>query len=209
MISDAKEKIRRAAVELFAQKGFSGTSIRQICSKAEVNIAMVKYYFGSKISIYDYLLDDFFSRLYSFLMETGILEEEDLHKRIEITFEKGNLFIKNNMNMILILTREIMDKKNLKKAYKLEKIIPLFSAIWGRPENKDFSDEILPGLSRDIASMVLTGIFLVPVIFKDVFYQSPDKKFEDKEYQKKYSKTIAQLFFHGLKSFVSDEGVIR
>ena len=37
-----------AAEELFAEKGFNGTSVRDIAEKAHINLAMVSYYFGSK-----------------------------------------------------------------------------------------------------------------------------------------------------------------
>lgn len=43
-----KDRILGAAEELFAQHGFSGTSLRQVTSRAEVNIAAVNYHFGSK-----------------------------------------------------------------------------------------------------------------------------------------------------------------
>src|SRR5690606_10883074 len=43
-----KERILGAAEELFAQQGFGGTSLRQVTSRADVNIAAVNYHFGSK-----------------------------------------------------------------------------------------------------------------------------------------------------------------
>jgi AcrR family transcriptional regulator len=43
-----KERILGAAEDLFAQFGFAGTSLRQVTSHAEVNIAAVNYHFGSK-----------------------------------------------------------------------------------------------------------------------------------------------------------------
>ena len=43
-----KERILGAAEELFAQHGFSGTSLRQVTSRADVNLAAVNYHFGSK-----------------------------------------------------------------------------------------------------------------------------------------------------------------
>ena len=43
-----KDRILGAAEELFAQYGFSGTSLRQVTSHADVNIAAVNYHFGSK-----------------------------------------------------------------------------------------------------------------------------------------------------------------
>ena len=43
-----KDRILGAAEELFAVHGFAGTSLRQVTSAADVNIAAVNYHFGSK-----------------------------------------------------------------------------------------------------------------------------------------------------------------
>jgi AcrR family transcriptional regulator len=46
------------AEELIAKKGFEGTSVRDISAKANINVAMISYYFGSKdkmmVSLYQY-----------------------------------------------------------------------------------------------------------------------------------------------------------
>ena len=41
-------QIMEIAETLFAEKGFNGTSVRDIAEKAHVNLAMISYYFGSK-----------------------------------------------------------------------------------------------------------------------------------------------------------------
>jgi len=46
-----------AAVELFAAKGFEGTSIRDIAAQANVNIAMINYYFGSKEKLFESIIE--------------------------------------------------------------------------------------------------------------------------------------------------------
>lgn len=43
-----KDRILGAAEELFALQGFSGTTLREVTSRADVNIAAVNYHFGSK-----------------------------------------------------------------------------------------------------------------------------------------------------------------
>lgn len=48
MAGDTKESILDAAETLFAEQGFSGTSLRTITAAAGVNIASVNYHFGSK-----------------------------------------------------------------------------------------------------------------------------------------------------------------
>ncbi len=53
--TDKQIKILDIAEELIAQKGYEGTSVREICAKAEINVAMISYYFGSKEKMLTYL----------------------------------------------------------------------------------------------------------------------------------------------------------
>ena len=46
--ADARERVFLAAERLFSERGFDGVSVRDIVQAAEVNLAAVSYYFGSK-----------------------------------------------------------------------------------------------------------------------------------------------------------------
>ena len=57
MSIDKKEHIMEVAVTLFSEKGYEGTSIRDLAHAADVNIAMINYYFGSKEKLFVALLE--------------------------------------------------------------------------------------------------------------------------------------------------------
>jgi AcrR family transcriptional regulator len=46
--TEKQQQIIQIAEKLFAEKGFEGTSVRDIAEEASVNVAMISYYFGSK-----------------------------------------------------------------------------------------------------------------------------------------------------------------
>lgn len=54
---DPKERILDAAERLFASEGFHNTSLRAITGAAGVNLASVNYYFGSKESLMEAIVD--------------------------------------------------------------------------------------------------------------------------------------------------------
>ncbi len=48
----SREKLLEVAERLFAEKGYTGTTIREITREAKCNIASVNYHFGSKKNLY-------------------------------------------------------------------------------------------------------------------------------------------------------------
>jgi len=64
---DTRERIFRAALEIFSQKGFAGARMQEIADRAEINKALLHYYFRSKEKLYQrvfvYIYTDHFRRL--------------------------------------------------------------------------------------------------------------------------------------------------
>ncbi len=65
-----KEKILDAAEKLFSDNGFNGTSLREITSQAEVNLAAVNYHFGSKKELIKAVMSRYMNELSPRLMTT-------------------------------------------------------------------------------------------------------------------------------------------
>jgi AcrR family transcriptional regulator len=57
-----KKQLFFAAVKVFAQKGYKGATVREICSLAgAANINSINYYFGGKENLYKAILENIFS----------------------------------------------------------------------------------------------------------------------------------------------------
>lgn len=116
-------QILLVAETLFAEKGFDGTSIRNIAKEAKINIAMVSYYFGSKERLLESLI---FYRTKDLKIQIENLLVEDLepidkiNKLIAIYINRIN----SNKGIFRILHFEMATKKkelNIKSFYDLRK----------------------------------------------------------------------------------------
>ena len=58
-----RQSIMKAAVKLFAEKGYQGASVRDIVAKAGVNQAAINYHFKGKDVLYLELLETAFEKL--------------------------------------------------------------------------------------------------------------------------------------------------
>ncbi|MFZ9812370.1 MAG: TetR/AcrR family transcriptional regulator, partial [Burkholderiaceae bacterium] len=66
---DTRDRILRAAEQLFMTHGFQATSMRQITAAAQVNLAAVNYHFGSK----EALVQEIFHQRLSWLNQERLL----------------------------------------------------------------------------------------------------------------------------------------
>jgi AcrR family transcriptional regulator len=63
--TDTREKIIRAALDVFAEKGFDAASTRQIAAKVGVNHGLIPYYFGTKQKLWQAAVDHAFADMQS------------------------------------------------------------------------------------------------------------------------------------------------
>lgn len=86
----AEEKIKEAAIKVFLEKGFDGTTTRDIAKEAGLNIALMNYYFRSKeklfSSVFEEMLRLFFQGVVEIVNQPISLKEK-LFKMIDHDFE--------------------------------------------------------------------------------------------------------------------------
>jgi len=77
---DARERLIRAAIEIFAANGFNATTTRMLADKAQVNLSAIPYYFRSKEGLYqaavEHIADVLGARLDPFMEELATLSEK-------------------------------------------------------------------------------------------------------------------------------------
>lgn len=104
--TDKKTDILLAAEKLFCENGFEGTSTRQIAAESGANMAMINYYFGSKMGVFKEILEE---RVMGFKSQLNQIKEENISAKEKLmkVIEKYATRILSNANFHKMMYREL------------------------------------------------------------------------------------------------------
>lgn len=120
--NEKQVQILEAAEKLFADKGFEGTSVRDIAEGAGVNLAMISYYFGSKEKLMEAM---FTYRSSSSLMQLEEMVQDNTHTPIQKVEKLIDRYIDKLLNhqcFLRIMVREQMVNNNGSIAESLQEV---------------------------------------------------------------------------------------
>lgn len=110
--SEKQLQIMEAAEKLFADKGFDGTSVRDISEKAGVNLAMISYYFGSKEKMMEAMFS-YRSEFFKLQLENMIRNHElDPMQKVEYLIDQYIEKLMDQQCFHRVMVREQMVNKN-------------------------------------------------------------------------------------------------
>jgi len=121
----AKERIRAAALSLFAEKGFDGARVDEIAARAQVNKALIYYYYESKEklleTIFQSSVEEFLAELGPEIHGTEIFKDEAAAIAI---MERLLDFLEERQEVLRILLME-----SLKRGPRNDRIFGLVAAL--------------------------------------------------------------------------------
>ena len=157
--NDKQLEILQVAEQLFADEGFDGTSVRDIAKKANVNVAMISYYFGSKEKMLealvlnriadmrlqlenlynenippfakvDKMVELYISRINKNRCIYQILHFEFSTKKRELNFESFTEMKKNNLETLKNIIKEGQDSGEFQQDINVELIPPVIMGTY-------------------------------------------------------------------------------
>lgn len=109
MPSDAKQNLMIAGTQLFAEHGFAGASVRDICTAAGVGRNMIHHYFGNKDGLLAAILDEFSNEAFApalRIIETPAKTAEEFRLKLDLFITEKFEVLISYAQVFRILHRE-------------------------------------------------------------------------------------------------------
>lgn len=163
----SRQKVIDAASVLFFQKGFHGTSVRDIADKASVNVSLISYYFKSKQGLLEFSVTQYYEAylqaMEDILQQTESLSAGDkLNKLVEaiIHYKQENhqfsCFIHRELSLDSIFVREMAVTYLAKENYFIQNTF--FAALAEQNRTKEDKHFLL---------MHLKGMLITPYVLQN------------------------------------------
>ena len=172
-----QNRLLGAAEQLFAEKGYEGTSVRDITATAGCNVAAVNYHFGGKENLYTEVFRRRLRSLRDIRLaaidkvmseDSGKAMLEELLRAFAVAFLEPVASQEQGRQIIKLVTREMFDQHLPKGMFSDEVVIPTTTSL-GQAVAK-----LCPGLEKSKTQLCIHSIIaqLVHVIrVKEMFAQ--------------------------------------
>jgi AcrR family transcriptional regulator len=198
VFTEKQIQILAVAEQLFAQKGFNGTSVRDIAEDAGVNVSMISYYFGSKEGLMEALFKERTSHILPKLEQ--LVRDESLtpFQKIDILIDD---YVQRGIQKVLfykiLLGEQLLDKASL--------ITGLINEL--KQKNSELMERLIKdGQNKGMIKKDVDILFLL-----NTLVGTTTQTFINKEYYKKYNglehlpkEEFVELLRKNLSSYLKD-----
>ena len=143
-----EEKIKQAATKVFLEKGFDGTTTRDIAAEAGINLALLNYYFRSKQKLFDSVFEEMI-KLFFEGITTVLSQPIPLREKIIALIDYDFSMLRQSPDLAMFVLNEMHRNPN--------RFVPSIARLMVQFEEQ-LEQAHQDGLTRPISASHLMGI---------------------------------------------------
>jgi len=195
---DKREVIITSAMNLFGQKGFEGTSVREIAALADVNLAMINYYFGSKEKLFESVVEyksSYLKNVFEELINNKILSQIE---KLDVVIDSYITRMFQNPQFHHLLHRELsLERRPQMKEAISEILLRNFVALKAIIKNGIDSGEFVPvDIELTIATLIgtINHLLLSGIMCRKILQKNKDfNPYQSRKLKERISQHLKKL----------------
>lgn len=195
----AEDRIKQAAIRVFMDKGMHGARMQDIADEANINKAMLHYYFRNKQQLFEVVFQHQFFKLFQSL-STIIFSESTFEEQVPELVAKEIELFSEIPTLPLFVLDSAWRNPDLIKQLMSDKPIDMVKKTLQKTINDAVKRNVIRHISVEQFLMNLMSLVIYPFIAKPLFSTVFNKS--DKQYEvllKKRKTEITELIMNSLK----------
>lgn len=197
MKSSTRLKLIENATELFANKGFSSVTVREISERSQINISAVYYYFNSKGDLYNEILEQQTSLVVEALQLVKNNMSLSPQERVLEYIKKIAAISKKHPYFNRIITMEIVNPTE----YRRKTIEKIFSQLYYLVD-ESIEEGIAKGIFRTDLDKKCAIIYLIDILQGSYGYElymhMQKDLFKTECFEHEYMMSIFEIYLNGI-----------
>jgi AcrR family transcriptional regulator len=108
-----EEKIKQAARNVFTKKGYAATRTRDIAEEADINLALLNYYFRSKEKLFEIIMLEKLQKFFSVLLPIINDTATTLENKVEVIASNYIDLLTTNADLPLFILSEVRNNPGI------------------------------------------------------------------------------------------------
>jgi AcrR family transcriptional regulator len=196
---NTRDRLIRAAAHLFAERGYEGTSVKELAQEAQVNVSLVSYHFGGKEGLFRACLEQFGKE--GLGMAERILKEprslEELQIRLKLFVEEAYRMHLAQPDHCRIIHRECDLQASIAQDVFRNTFHRIFEALAGFIESARKNGLLREDFDVTIATSLLFGAILHPAKSMNQCEQLLGTSIRDAGYRERVVEHVVTFFLKG------------
>lgn len=190
-----RDRLLKAALESFLADDYHRVSTRLIAEKADANVSMIRYYFGSKEGLYEEMIRESLGPLLDILdgqMLGSVEGFKDFFGLYYKTMSSRPEFPKLILKVLALkqgpgrrFIHQLLERGRLRGAKKVDEL--------------KSAGQVAPSVDGDIVRMAFVSLAMTPMLLKDIFENQMDRPMDD-EFLGRLAAFNGHLFAAGLSA---------
>lgn len=193
---EARGRILDAAARLFADRGFAGTTVRDIASVAGLNLAMIHYYFGNKEGLYRSVFEEQVHAVQRILLESD-LDTGTCRERLERFVHGYTRFLCRHSHFARIIQQELLNNGELLREIMRPQVSRNYTILRGIIEDGIRSGEFRT-VDTEIAPISVVGMIAFFVLANPIVSLLTGTTPEQEGFETRLAEHTVNLLMRGI-----------
>lgn len=195
-----RELILTQAKKSFAEQGYEGASLREICNAANANVSAVKYHFGDKEGLFRTCISEYTeSRLAAITrILTPVNTKEELKLKLKLFAEDFLNEAFNNFDITRIIFREVENMNPVMEGIFESTILKIYKQLTLMLEDAQSKKIISKNINVETTAGILFHFLSQSVRTQHIAKKFFKKNIKNLETQKEHIDSLLTILFHGI-----------